>query len=61
MYIPKQVLLHPPVRSYYLVCSAEAKLLRRSRNIGFAEGALRDADGVIYAHGSATCAIKQFG
>ncbi|MEM8741567.1 MAG: PaaI family thioesterase [Pseudomonadota bacterium] len=40
---------------------AEAKLLRRSRNIGFAEGALRDADGVIYAHGSATCAIKQFG
>ncbi|MEM9049723.1 MAG: PaaI family thioesterase [Pseudomonadota bacterium] len=39
---------------------AEARLLRRTRTIGFAEGSLFDAEGKVYAHGSATCAIKSF-
>lgn len=40
---------------------AEARLLRRTRSIGFAEGTLHDADGTVFAHGSATCAIRPFG
>lgn len=38
---------------------AEARVLRAARTVGFSEGVLKDAEGTVYAHGSATLAINR--
>jgi uncharacterized protein (TIGR00369 family) len=37
--------------------TAEGRLVHRGRNVGTAEGYLRDASGALYAHGTTTCMI----
>ncbi|QYJ77424.1 PaaI family thioesterase [Shewanella acanthi] len=36
---------------------AEGRLINLSRNLGIAEGSLKDAAGKLYAHGTTTCSI----
>ncbi len=37
--------------------TAEARVIHMSTNIGAAEGSIRDGDGVLFAHATATCVI----
>lgn len=36
---------------------AEGRLINLSKNIGIAEGTLKDSQGKLYAHGTSTCSI----
>ena len=38
---------------------AEGRVIHLSGRLGVAEGTLKDADGVLYAHGTATCMIRR--
>lgn len=40
---------------------AEGKVINLSRSVGFADSSLRDEQGKIYAHGTATCLIVRPG
>jgi uncharacterized protein (TIGR00369 family) len=40
---------------------AEGRIIHVSRSLGVAEGSLRDAEGMLYAHATCTCAIRRAG
>jgi len=37
--------------------TAEGRVIHLSRSLGVSEGSIRDAEGVLFAHATATCAI----
>ena len=37
--------------------TAEGRVIHVSRNLGVSEGSIRDAEGAVFAHATATCAI----
>jgi uncharacterized protein (TIGR00369 family) len=40
---------------------AEGRIIHVSRSLGVAEGSIRDAEGMLYAHATCTCAIRRAG
>jgi uncharacterized protein (TIGR00369 family) len=40
---------------------AEGRVIHVARSLGVAEGSLRDAEGLLYAHATCTCAIRRAG